>query len=141
MNQSQVALKKLVDDVSILAVERCLIQKLPDLLSPDVVYVLTDVEVQRIAGESSESAAERVRTTHKLQVLESGMAELQRLKQHSPSLLEIQVCILVTAGKSFELIHYRNPYIDAEILLRLTRRLYQKNLPACRKRRLSQRQG
>lgn len=90
-NKSQVALKKIIDDVCILAIERCLIQKLPDLLSPDVVCDLTDVDVHRIAGESNESAAERVRVMQKLQVLEAGMVELKRLKKHNPSTLAIQV--------------------------------------------------
>jgi hypothetical protein len=58
-------------------------QKLLDLLTPDVVCDLTDVEVQRIAGESNESAAERLSATDKLRVLESGIAELKRLKRHN----------------------------------------------------------
>ncbi|KAK6584650.1 hypothetical protein PZA11_002874 [Diplocarpon coronariae] len=86
----KVALKKLIDDVSILAIERCLIQNLPDLLSPDVIMDLTDEEVQRIAGESVESVAERGRAMHKLQVLETGMAELKRLKKQDPPILETQ---------------------------------------------------
>lgn len=90
-NRNQVALKKIIDDISILAIERCLIQKLPDLLSPDVVCDLTDEEVHRIAGESNESAAERVRVLQKLQVLETGMVELTRHKKHNPSALAFQV--------------------------------------------------
>ncbi|PBP22809.1 hypothetical protein BUE80_DR006361 [Diplocarpon rosae] len=90
----KVALKKLIDDVSIFAIERCLIQKLPDLLSSDVILDLTDEDVQRIAGESIESVAERARTVHKLQVLETGMAELKRLKRHDPSIPKIRVAKL-----------------------------------------------
>jgi hypothetical protein len=85
-------LKTLIDDVSVHAVERCLIQKLPDLLSPEVVYDLTDAEIQRIAGENHESAAKRMRMTAKLRVLERGIAELERLKKHSRSMTETQVC-------------------------------------------------
>ncbi|CAL3966112.1 unnamed protein product, partial [Diplocarpon coronariae] len=103
-----VALKKLIDDVSILAIERCLIQNLPDLLSPDVIMDLTDEEVQRIAGESVESVAERGRAMHKLQVLETGMAELKRLKKQDPPILETQVCdLLLACTKSSKLILHR----------------------------------
>ena len=69
--------------MSTLAIERCLLQKLPSILSPEIICNLTDEEVQRIAAESSESAAERVLATEKLHVLESGIAELKRLKIHS----------------------------------------------------------
>ena len=80
-----------MDDVSILAVEECLIQKLPSLLSSDVICGLTDAEIQRLAGESTESAAERKRATEKLTVLENGMVELKRLKKYYPSILRHQV--------------------------------------------------
>ncbi|KAK2628715.1 hypothetical protein QTJ16_001818 [Diplocarpon rosae] len=83
----KVALKKLIDDVSILAIERCLIQKLPDLLSSDMILDLTDEDIQRIAGESIESVAERARAMHKLKVLEAGMAELKRFKKHNPPIM------------------------------------------------------
>ncbi|KAK3935517.1 hypothetical protein QBC46DRAFT_346536 [Diplogelasinospora grovesii] len=79
----KVALKTLVDDVSNLAIKRCLLQKLPSILSPEIVCDLTDEEVQRIAAESSDSAAERALAIEKLGMLESGMAELKRLKMHS----------------------------------------------------------
>ena len=77
------ALKTLVNDVSKLIIKRCLLQKLPSTLSPEIVYDLTDKEVQPITAESSESAAERALATEKLGVLESGIAELKRLKMHS----------------------------------------------------------
>lgn len=97
-------MKKVIDDVSTLAIERCLIQKLPELFSTEAVCDLTDSQVQRIAGESKESIAERSRATQKLQVLEIGMIELKRLRKHNPSMLETQVCIFMTSSESFELI-------------------------------------
>ncbi|SPQ20272.1 d2ff7535-15ba-4b15-bbe1-66474a22c4e8 [Thermothielavioides terrestris] len=76
----KVALKTLIDSISTLAVERCLVQQLPGILSPEVVCDLADDEVQRIADESAESAAERAQATTKLEVLENAMAELKRLR-------------------------------------------------------------
>jgi hypothetical protein len=75
-------LKTLVDAVSTLAVERCLLQKLPSILTPDVVCELSDDVVERIAAESPESTAERVQATEKLAVLEHAMVELKRLGMH-----------------------------------------------------------
>jgi hypothetical protein len=79
----QVALKGLVDSISTLVIERYLLQKLPDILSPETVCDFTDEEVQGIAAESSESAAERARTTEKLEVLETAMVELERLNMNN----------------------------------------------------------
>ncbi|KAK4243153.1 hypothetical protein C7999DRAFT_44970 [Corynascus novoguineensis] len=61
--------KTLVDDVSNLAIERCLLQKLPSILTPEIVYDFTDDEVQRIVEESIESAIERARAPKKLGML------------------------------------------------------------------------
>jgi hypothetical protein len=69
--------------VSTLAIERCLIQKLPSILSSEIVCDLNDEEVERIAAETSESAAERAQATEKLTVLENAMAAFKRLRMHS----------------------------------------------------------
>ncbi|KAH9908514.1 P-loop containing nucleoside triphosphate hydrolase protein [Xylariomycetidae sp. FL2044] len=79
----KVAEKRFVDDVSVLAVEACLVQKLPHLLKPEIIYNLRDDEVQRLASESDTEAAQRARTTEKLEVLENGMADLTRLKHYA----------------------------------------------------------
>ncbi|KAI1339224.1 P-loop containing nucleoside triphosphate hydrolase protein [Xylariaceae sp. FL0016] len=81
----EVALKRVVDDVSVLVIENCLVQKLLDLFSPDVVWNLTDEIVFTTAAEGEASAAERGRTTHKLRVLESGRVELNKLRKHGSS--------------------------------------------------------
>lgn len=87
-------MKNLVDDVSTLAVEECLIQRLPSLLSTEAICDLTDAELQRIAGENDRAAAERAQTTEKLEILRSGLTELKRLKKYNPSTSNFQVCIL-----------------------------------------------
>ena len=83
LTQDKVALKTVVNVVSTLAIERCLIQKLPSILSPEIVCDLTDEVVERIAAESSESATERAQATEKLTLLENAMAELKRLRMQS----------------------------------------------------------
>ncbi|KAL1953240.1 hypothetical protein VTO42DRAFT_3355 [Malbranchea cinnamomea] len=79
----KVALKKVVDDVSVLAVEQCLIKPLPSLFTPEIVFNLKDDVVRRIAGESEESIIERERLTDRLRVLETGLQQLSRLSNHA----------------------------------------------------------
>jgi hypothetical protein len=78
----KVALKKVVDDISVLAVEECLIQRLPTLFTPETVFNLDEDVIQRIAAESEESAAERERSTRRLRILETGLRDLSRLNNH-----------------------------------------------------------
>ncbi|KAI0381480.1 P-loop containing nucleoside triphosphate hydrolase protein [Hypomontagnella monticulosa] len=78
----KVALKQVVDDFSKLAIEACLISELPKLFTPEIVFELDDDVVSRIAGESWEIADERKFLTEKMEILSSGMTELQRLGKH-----------------------------------------------------------
>lgn len=69
----KVALKKVVDDISVLAVEKCLVQQLPNLFTPETVFNMDDNVIQAIAAESEESVMERKHTTVRLRVLETGL--------------------------------------------------------------------
>ena len=60
-----------------------MLQKLSAILSPEIVCELMDDAVQRIAGESPESVAERAQAAEKLAVLEDAMFELKRLGMHA----------------------------------------------------------
>lgn len=73
------ALKKFIDDVSVLAIEQCLVQKLPDLFSPSVVLNLSDEDIHHLAAESPEAGAERVRYSEKRDVLQAALRSLNRL--------------------------------------------------------------
>ncbi|KAI4654177.1 uncharacterized protein J4E78_007222 [Alternaria triticimaculans] len=79
----KVALKRLIDDFAVLAVEACFIQELPTLFSPADVIDLDDTSVTALASESEEAAGERKRWTAKLKVLEGGLRALQGVQDIS----------------------------------------------------------
>ncbi|KAK3175407.1 hypothetical protein K4F52_010291 [Lecanicillium sp. MT-2017a] len=78
----KVACKKFVDDISVLAVENCEINKLTSLFHAEVVLDLDDDEVIRLAQESDDAADRRSRCIEKLAVLEAGKDDLKRLEAH-----------------------------------------------------------
>ncbi|KAI1109635.1 P-loop containing nucleoside triphosphate hydrolase protein [Nemania sp. NC0429] len=77
----KVALKTVIDEISVLAIEKCLIQQLPELLSPEIIYSLTDEQVHLIAAESETSGAQRERLNEKLAVLQRGLEKLGKFKK------------------------------------------------------------
>lgn len=78
-------MKTFVDDFSVLAVEKCLVKRLPNLLSPKTIIPLDDDTVSNIAAETEESRLERSRATEKLKVLESTLVVLRSLDRHKPA--------------------------------------------------------
>jgi hypothetical protein len=75
-------MKTVVDNFSVLAVEKCLLKRLPDVLSPRTAGSLDDVTVSQIAAESEESRLERSRTTRKLDILKPALVVLCSLQRH-----------------------------------------------------------
>lgn len=73
-------MKRYVDDVSVLAIEKCLLQNLLTIFTSDTVLNLPPSVIQRVAGESEETAVERDAATEKLRVLEYAMTILNQLK-------------------------------------------------------------
>ncbi|OTB09886.1 hypothetical protein K445DRAFT_323530 [Daldinia sp. EC12] len=79
----QVALKKFIDDVSVNAIETCLIQCLPSVFSPDVVWDLTAEDVEKLGSEDDETIKERTELGKKLEILETGLKDLDAFTARS----------------------------------------------------------
>lgn len=88
-------MKTFVDDFAVLAVEKCLLQRLPHLLSAQTVMGLDDATVARIAAESEESQLERSLANEKLKILEPTLEVLRGLDRHN------------SGGKFFSLLKQR----------------------------------
>jgi hypothetical protein len=77
-------MKTLVDSFSTLTIENCLLKKLPELLSPEVVMNLKDEIVSEIAEESKQSKVDRAKWNEAVTVLEDALKTLHRLDRHKP---------------------------------------------------------
>lgn len=75
----QVAVSRFIDDVSILAIEDCLISKLSTLFRSSNVLKMSDEDISRLAGETQESSIERKRLEAKRGILETGLQGLKSL--------------------------------------------------------------
>ncbi|KAG5954410.1 hypothetical protein E4U57_004489 [Claviceps arundinis] len=80
----EVAMNKFIDDVSVLAVEQCLVSKLPDLLPDEILFDFKDEEIARLAGETESASKQRVLFNQKLAVLEDGRRDLMNLAMTGP---------------------------------------------------------
>ncbi|KAI0883014.1 P-loop containing nucleoside triphosphate hydrolase protein [Annulohypoxylon maeteangense] len=79
----QVALKKFTDDISVDAIEACLIQRLPEVFCPDVIWDLSQEDVERLGSEDDNTVKERNEVTKKLGVLEAGLKDLDAFTARS----------------------------------------------------------
>jgi hypothetical protein len=79
-----VALKKFVDDFSVLAVEACIVESLPALFCPENVLDIKDEMVATLAAEDEHLSVQRERCCEKLKVLENGLRELKSVQEHPP---------------------------------------------------------
>lgn len=68
-----------IDNICSLAVEACLIQKLPTLSMADTVYDLEDAKIQGLAEVSKEVIEERMKAAQKLKLLQNCLHDLKRL--------------------------------------------------------------
>ena len=74
----KVAMKLLVDNVAIQAVEACFIRGLEEILSPSSILEMDPEMVTRIANEPREHQQHREHLSRKLAVLESGLETCKR---------------------------------------------------------------
>ncbi|KAG5968441.1 hypothetical protein E4U58_001864 [Claviceps cyperi] len=75
----KVAMNKFIDDVSVLAVEQCLISKLPDLFPDEILFDFKDEEIARLAGKTEAASKQRANLNQKLAILEDGRRDLMNL--------------------------------------------------------------
>ncbi|KAL8792225.1 MAG: hypothetical protein Q9195_005181 [Heterodermia aff. obscurata] len=74
----KVAMKVLVDNVALQAIEACLMTHLPDIISPASVMQMEGETIRRIAAESEESQELREQLIRKATVLKSGLEICKR---------------------------------------------------------------
>lgn len=77
----KVAVSRFIDDVSVLAIEDCLIGKLSTLFRSKNVVEMSGEDISRLAGETQESSLERNRLEVKHQILEKGLRGLKSLRK------------------------------------------------------------
>ncbi|EJP63376.1 uncharacterized protein BBA_07770 [Beauveria bassiana ARSEF 2860] len=78
----KLASKKFIDDISLLAVEQCLISRLPALFPSETILDLRDDEIAHIATESHAMMLQRIRYNEKLAALEGAKDDLKQLDIH-----------------------------------------------------------
>ncbi|CEI68181.1 unnamed protein product [Fusarium venenatum] len=95
----KVAVERFIDGVSILAVENCLISKLPTLLKSHDVVKMTSVEISFLVEESRDTSLERERLKKKRGILADGLQTLRSLQKRS-NFIEFQTQDDVTSQYS-----------------------------------------
>ncbi|KAH7245306.1 P-loop containing nucleoside triphosphate hydrolase protein [Fusarium tricinctum] len=78
----KVAVDRFTDDVSVLAIEACLISKLSSLFRSGYVAEMSDEELFLLAGETEESRSKREHLEAKRGILEKGLQDLKSLYKH-----------------------------------------------------------
>jgi hypothetical protein len=73
---------RFIDDVSVLAIEDCLISKLSSLFRSGYVAEMSDKDLFLLAGETEESRSKREHLEAKRGILEKGLQDLKSLYKH-----------------------------------------------------------
>ncbi|XMA13374.1 hypothetical protein WAI453_006165 [Rhynchosporium graminicola] len=72
----KVSLKRFIDNVSVNAVETCLVQQLPKVFSPDVAWELSDEQVELLGSEDDRTVTERAELQKKKAILTKALIYL-----------------------------------------------------------------
>ncbi|KAH8671718.1 P-loop containing nucleoside triphosphate hydrolase protein [Xylariales sp. PMI_506] len=75
------AMNRFIDDVSVLAIEDCLIGKVSELFKPSTILEMSPEDISRLAGETEESSIERKRLVEKRDILDAGLRGLNGLQK------------------------------------------------------------
>ncbi|KAH8897687.1 hypothetical protein GQ53DRAFT_791525 [Thozetella sp. PMI_491] len=77
----KVAMNRFIDDVSVLAIEDCLIREISKIFKPSKVSNMSPEDISRLAGESTESSVERKHLKGKRDILNAGLRDLKGLQK------------------------------------------------------------
>lgn len=80
----KVAMNRFIDDVSVLAIEDCLIRKVSKLFRSTEVLTLSNEDISRLAGETKKCSLERKRLEEKHRILDTGLRGLKGLQSQRP---------------------------------------------------------
>lgn len=103
----------MIDDVSVLAIETCLITRLSTIFSPATVLDIGDAIVTAVAAEDEESSMERARCDEKRKILEEGLRELKDIQGYRLGRIEGLVPLLSAFGKPLTVL---DPHLDKIIV-------------------------
>jgi hypothetical protein len=76
-------MNRFIDDVSVLAIEDCLIGKVANLFRSSQFLEMSPDDVSRLAGETEESSVERKHLTQKRKILDAGLRGLKDLQRRT----------------------------------------------------------
>jgi hypothetical protein len=79
------SLRVFADNVMILALENCLLSDIPNILSPEMVYDMTDDKVTALAAESKQIRREREELQSQLEKLHMGLAACREYRPRESS--------------------------------------------------------
>jgi hypothetical protein len=74
------SLNTFTDNIIVLAVENCLIRKIPSVFDPALVLKMDDERLSLLAGETERTQNEREYLTEDLEILTRGLAECKRYR-------------------------------------------------------------
>ena len=72
---TQIAVDNFIDNIATLGVEKCVLDDMPGIMSPEMVWTLSDEDVAKVAAEDEEAKSRR----HKLRAQVLALEETIRI--------------------------------------------------------------